>query len=477
MSRALSKTEAAIRHNLQALRRYAEIMRAKLSPSSDPAAVDDGGAQLKPATRRSIGRHVAAITVVATLLVGSVGVMGGTMEVSGAVIALGSLVVESSVKKVQHPTGGIIGELLVGDGTHVSAGDLLVRLDPTEAQSTLAAVTKLLWELTARRTRLEAERDGSETVEFPSDLLSAAEDSEIARIVSGERKLFDLRRDAQGGQKAQLRERITQLSDEVAGLTEQAAAKNKEIDLVQQELGGVRELWQKSLIPITRLTALERDAARLEGERGLLGATIAQTRGKISEIELQIIQLDQNMRSDVAKELGDIRAKMSELVEKKVTATEQLKRIDIRAPQSGTVHQLAVHTKGGVIGAGEQIMLIVPEADTLIVEIKVAPRDIDQVRLEQDVILRFTSFNQRTTPELTGTVSRIGADTIKEERNDASYYLVRVTLNPGEIERLGDRKLVPGMPVEAFVKTKDRTMLSYFLKPLTDQAQRAFREN
>jgi HlyD family secretion protein len=182
------------------------------------------------------------------------------------------------------------------------------------------------------------------------------------------------------------------------------------------------------------------------------------------------------MRSDVAKELADIRAKMSELVEKKVTATEQLKRIDIRAPQSGIVHQLAVHTNGGVIAAGEQIMLIVPEADALIVEIKVAPRDIDKVQVDQNVFLRFTSFNQRTTPELTGTVTRIGADTIKEER-DATYYLVRITLKPGEIERLGEQKLVPGMPVEAFVKTKDRTMLSYFLKPLTDQAHRAFREN
>jgi HlyD family secretion protein len=473
----VGRIEAIIGRAVPALRRHAAWMHAKLSLLASTAAGPDAdSAPLKPGTRGSIGKHIAAISVITALLVGSAGVLGGTLEVSGAVIALGSLVVESSVKKVQHPTGGIIGELLVRDGTHVGAGDLLVRLDPTEAQATLAAVTKFLWELTARRARLEAERDLSDAVDFPADLMSAGEDAEIGRIIAGERKLFDLRGEAQRGQKAQLRERISQLTDEVAGLTQQAAAKDREIEFVQKELGGVRQLWEKSLIPITRLTALERDGARLEGERGLLGATIAQTRGKISEIELQIIQLDQNMRSDVAKELADIRAKMSELVEKKVTATEQLKRIDIRAPQSGIVHQLSVHTNGGVIAAGEQIMLIVPEADALIVEIKVAPRDIDKIQVDQNVFLRFTSFNQRTTPELTGTVTRIGADTIKEER-DATYYLVRITLKPGEIGRLGEQKLVPGMPVEAFVKTKDRTMLSYFLKPLTDQAHRAFREN
>jgi len=427
-------------------------------------------------TQRSIRVHLLAIAAAALFLVVGIGVIGATTELAGAVIASGALVVQSNVKKVQHPTGGIVGELRVQDGSPVSAGDLLIRLDETTAQANLAMVEKSLAELFARRARLEAERDGSDAVEFPPELLQAAHQVETGRVVAGERKLFEFRSEAQRGQKAQLRERIAQLTDEVRGYTDQAAAKKKEIEFIGKELEGVRDLWQKNLIPITRVTALERDGARLEGERGQLIATIAQGKGKISETELQIIQLDQNLRSDAAKELADIRAKIAELVERKVTAMDQLQRIDIRAPQSGFVHQLAVHTKGGVVAGGEQIMLIVPEADDLIVEVRVDPQKIDQLKLDQPATLRFPSFNQRTTPELNGTVRRIAADVIQDQRSGQPYYLVRIGLEADEIARLNGLKLVPGMPVEAFIRTEQRTMLSYLLKPLTDQARRAFRE-
>ena len=232
----------------------------------------------------------------------------------------------------------------------------------------------------------------------------------MARIIDGERKLFILRRDALEGQRAELRERIGQLNHEITGLTEGSAAKEQEIELVKKELGGVRELWEKNLIQITRLTAMEREAARLKGERGQLIASMAQAKGKIAETGIQIIDLDQTRRSEVAKELGDIRAKTAELVERKVTALDQLKRVELRAPQSGFVHELGVHTKGGVIGPGEQVMLIVPEADKLVVEVRVPPQDIDQVQLNQAAALRFPSFNQRTTPELNGTVVRIAVN-------------------------------------------------------------------
>jgi membrane fusion protein, type I secretion system len=360
---------------------------------------------------------------------------------------------------VSQPTGGIVGELWVQDGSRVQAGDLVIRLDETTAQANLAMVDKSLAELFARRARLETERDGSDEIEFPEELLQAARQAEIGRVIAGERKLFELRREAQQGQKAQLRERIAQLNDEVRGYTDQAAAKKKETEFIQKELESVRDLWQKNLIPINRVTALERDGARLEGERGQLIATIAQGKGKISETELQIIQLDQNLRSDVAKELADIRAKIAELVERKVTAMDQLQRIDIRAPQSGVVHQLAVHTKGGVVAAGEQIMLVVPESDELLVEVRVDPQKIDQLELDQTATLRFPGFNQRATPELDGRVSRIAADVIQDQRSGQPYYLVRIS-----------------MPVDAFIRTEERTMLSYLLKPLTDQARRAFRE-
>ena len=468
---SLAKAKVSAARQAAAAGRHAAALREKLEARF--AMPDTGNASLA-AAQSSMLRHSQAIALIAILLVGSIGALGAMTKVAGAVIALGALVVESNVKKVQHPSGGVVGELLVEDGSRVATGDLLLRLDPTETQANLAAVTKALWELTARRARLEAERDDGE-IAFPADLLDEQE-PEVARSVHGERKLFELRREAQRGQKAQLRERIAQLNEEVGGLAEQARAKAEEIELVKKELGGVRELYEKSLVPISRLTALERDAARLTGERGLLTATAAQARGKISEIELQIIQLGQNLRSEVARELADIRAKMAELTEKKVTAAEQLKRIDIRAPQAGIVHQLTAHAKGAVVTAGEQIMLIVPGADTLIVEAKVAPADIDKVEQGQRAMLRFTSFNQRTTPELFGTVSRIAADIIKDERA-GPYYLVRIVLDPGEIERLQGRRLVPGMPVETFIQAAERSMLSYLLKPLVDQASRAFREN
>jgi HlyD family secretion protein len=427
-------------------------------------------------TQRSIRTHIVAIVAAAIFLVCGIGVIGATTDLAGAVIASGTLVVESNVKKVQHPTGGIVGELQVRDGSQVQAGELLVRLDETMAQANLAMVEKSLAELFSRRARLEAERDGSDEIEFPAELLEAARQPEIARVIAGERKLFELRREAQGGQKAQLRERIVQLNEEVRGYTEQAGAKSKEIEFIQKELEGVRDLWQKNLVPITRVTALERDSARLEGERGQLVATIAQGKGKVSETELQIIQVDQNLRSDVAKELADIRAKIAELVERKVTAMDQLMRIEIRAPQSGVVHQLSVHAKGAVVAGGEQIMLIVPEADALVVEVRVDPQKIDQVKLDQAATLRFPSFNQRSTPELNGRVSRIAADVIEDQRSGQPYYLVRIKMAASEIDRLNGLKLVPGMPVEAFIQTEERTMLSYLLKPLTDQARRAFRE-
>jgi HlyD family secretion protein len=439
------------------LRRQGALMRAALETRMTAAFMPDDATRKE--TQASIRSHVTAVALIGFFLATSVGVLGAMTHVAGAVIALGSLVVESMVR----------------DGARVEAGTLLLRLDPTEAQANLSAVSKWLWELTARRARLEAERDDGETVAFPPDLQDA-DDADIARIMNGERKLFELRREAKRGQKAQLRERIMQLREEVSGLTEQAAAKAQEIEFVKKELGGVRDLYEKNLVPITRLTALERDAARLTGERGLLSAAAAQTRGKISEVELQVIQLDQNLRSEVAKELADIRAKMAELTEKKITAAEQVKRIDIRAPQAGVVQQLSVHATGAVVAAGEQIMLIVPEQDALMVEVKLNPADIDKVELSQHATLRFTSFNRQTTPELAGRVTRIAADTIKDDKAGA-YYLVRVALDAGEVTRLGGRRLVAGMPVEAFISTSQRSMLSYLLKPLTDQASRAFREN
>jgi len=432
--------------------------------------------KITSATRRSMRRHVIAAAVVILVLVVGVGGWGATAVISGAVVAPGSLVVDSNVKKVQHPTGGIVGELPVRDGDRVHAGDIVVRLDETVTRANLAIVSKGLDELRARKARLESERDGWDTIVFPAQLVAGASDPDLAAAMDSERKLFNLRKTARNGQKAQLQERITQLGEEITGLTAQQNSKAKEITLVERELIGVRDLWNKNLIQLNRLTALEREAARLDGERGQLVAAAAQAKGKVAETALQILQIDQDLASEVAKELRDVDGKIGEFIERKVTAEDQLKRIDIRAPQDGTVFQLAVHTVGGVITAGDPIMLIVPEADNLSVEVKVNPQDIDQLQLNQKAILRFSAFNARTTPEIEGIVTRISADTSTDQRTGQTYYTLRISMPAEQIERLGNVKLLPGMPVEAFVQTGDRTMLSYLMKPLHDQVMRAFRE-
>jgi HlyD family secretion protein len=295
--------------------------------------------------------------------------------------------------------------------------------------------------------------------------------------MEGERKLFEIRRAARMGQKAQLRQRLGQIGEQTNGLTLQERAKAQEIVLIQRELQGAQELWQQKLMSISKLTSLEREATRVEGERGQLFASIAQSKDKTSETELQIIQIDRDLASEVGKDLREAEAKIGELVERKVSAEDLLKRIDIRAPQDGTVHQLTVHTVGGVIPAsGEAIMLIVPDRDGLAVEAKVAPQDIDQLRLGHQAVLRFSAFNQQATPEINGAISRISADVTTDQRTGQSYYTIRISLSPEEIARLGNVKLVPGMPVEAFIQTGDRNVLSYLIKPLHDQIARAFRE-
>ena len=426
---------------------------------------------------RSIRKHLLVGIAVVALLAGGVGGWAAATQLAGAVVAQGQLVVDSNVKKVQHPTGGVVGELRVRDGSRVKAGDIVVRLDETQTRANLAIVTKGLDELAARQARDEAERDGADTIAFPEELLARRNDRDVAHVLNGERKLFEIRRMAREGQKAQLRERISQSNEEIHSQATQQEARVHQIVWIKKELEGVYDLWKKNLVAFTRVTSLERDAARLDGERGQLIASVAQTKGKISELELQIIQIDQDMRTEVGKDLAEVRSKTSELVEKKVAAEDQLKRIDIRAPQDGVVHQLAVHTVGGVITPqGEPIMLIVPEAEALTVEAKIQPQDIDQVRFGQNAVLRFSAFNQRTTPELNGKVSRISADVTQDQKTGASFYTVRISVPEDEIARLEGLKLIAGMPVEAFIQTGERNVMSYLLKPLQDQIMRAFRE-
>ncbi len=422
-------------------------------------------------------RHYIFVGATATgLLVFGVGGWAATTEISGAVIASGKIVVDSNVKKVQHLTGGVVGKLYVRDGDRVKAGQILVQLDDTVTKANLAIVTKGLTELEARKARLAAERDGTTKIAFPPDLLDHRTNPDVVEAMRGEQKLFDLRRSARSGKKAQLQQRIDQLGQEIVGFDSQLKAKAEETALIRRELAAIETLYQKNLVPLSRISALQREAARLDGERGQLIASKAQAKGKIAELNLQIIQIDQDMASDVAKEMRDIDAKIGEFVERKVSALDQLKRTDIRAPQDGTVFESKVHTVGGVIPPGETIMLIVPDADKLLVQARVNPQDIDKVELGQPAALRFSGLDSRTTLDILGRVARISADAATDQRTGASYYTIRITMPAAEVAKLGDVRLVPGMPVETFIQTGDRTVMAYLLKPLSDQISRAFRE-
>jgi len=418
-----------------------------------------------------------AVTVV---LIGGVGGWAATTQLAGAVIAPGTVVVESSVKKVQHPTGGVVGEILVKEGSEVEEGQIVLRLDDTVSRATLGVVRSQLDELMAREARLLAERDEAAAIAFPAQLTNRRNDASVATALAGEQGLFESRRTARTGQRSQLRERIAQTNEEIRGLAAQQAAKETELELIGKELVGVTDLYQKNLVSISRFTQLQRDQTRLHGERGHLTSEIARARGKISETELQIIQLEQDFRTEVLKDQRDAQGKIAELKERLTAAEDQLKRVDLRAPRAGIVHQLAVHTVGGVISNAETIMEIVPHADELVVEAKVAPSDVDQVAPGTKAVVRIMAGNQRTTPEIAGVLTRVSADLSRDQQvgNQPAvpYYTVRIKLPAEEVARLKDIRLVPGMPAEVFIQTHDRTPLQYLLKPLEEQLARTFRE-
>jgi HlyD family secretion protein len=411
------------------------------------------------------------------VLVLGVGLAGGwavAVPLSAAVTVAGTLVVETDVKKIQHPVGGVVAQIPAYDGMRVKAGDLLVRLDETQARTTRQVISNQLDQVRARMARLTAERDGTDEPKLPEELATA--DPESERLFSSERALLRARFGARQNQKQLLQSNISQLGEEITGIEAQIKSKAAQLTLISGELQGVQTLYDKQLVPLTRLTALQRQAAQLDGERSQLTSAIAETRSKISQAQLQIVKIDQDLRSEVMKDLREAQDKESELSQRVVAAQDLLDRIEIRAPTAGVVHQLAVHTIGGVISAGQVIMEIVPDSDGLQIEGKLPPVDIDQVRVGQTALVRFSAFNQRTTPQVGGRVSYVAADLTQEPQTRAAYYTIRVTLPGEQLHRLGNLQLVSGMPAELFLRTGSRTMMSYLLKPITDQLQRTFSE-
>ncbi|KAB0677702.1 HlyD family type I secretion periplasmic adaptor subunit [Aureimonas leprariae] len=394
----------------------------------------------------------------------------------GAVAAPGQFVVANDVKKVQHMSGGVVSELLVHEGSHVEAGQVVLRLDPTVAQANRQIVSKQIDEAAIRRARLEAERDGKTALVVPDTLASRGGDPGVAKLVASEAHLLDVREQALAGRRGQFQERIEQSQDEITGLKAQLDSRRYEAEILKREVETVRGLYAKKLVQFARLSQVERDAARTDGQIGALISQIAETEGKISETKLQLIQIGDDQRESAMTELREIQAKEGELTERLVAAEDQLKRVDLQAPVSGTVHELAVHTVGGVLSPGQTAMEIVPVDDDLEVEARIAPTDIDQITQGQLARVKLRAGNQRMTPELTGHVQRIAADTSKDERTGVQFYTIRVDVSPEELAKAAPLKVVAGMQSEVFVETSARTPLDFLLKPLKDQLDRTFRE-
>jgi HlyD family secretion protein len=423
-----------------------------------------------------IGRYLLLSFLTTVGVVAGVGYWLQTATLMSATVSQGTLVVESNVKKVQHQTGGTVGEILVKEGDLVRAGDIVMRLKDTTARSNLQLVQGQLDEQYIRQGRLEAERDKEQEISLVPAVASRVGDPGLAAMYLAERNLFGSRRSARDGQRGLLRERIAQMQDEVKGYIVQQDATTRQVVLLKEELTGLNDLLSKNLVNISRVNSMQRDLARLDGEYGRLVATAAQSRGKIAETELQILQIDQELRSEVVKDLREVQAKVAELVERKLAAEDVLRNIDLRSPENGRVHQMSVHTIGGVVASGEQIMQIVPEKDTLLVEARIAASEIDTIHVGQAAMVKLSAFNARTTPEVEGSVTRMSADLIKDQTSAVGSYVLRIAIPAAELKRAGDPKLLPGMPVEVHLRGTERTALSYFMKPLLEQFGRTFRE-
>lgn len=426
----------------------------------------------------SLRRYVAVGVVTCVLLVGGMGGWASTAKLASAVIASGQVVVASNVKSIQHAEGGIIGEIYVKDGDHVEAGDVLVRLDETLVAANRALIDGEIIANEARLARLIAERDNADKLELPPELEHRADDPRVKDAIESERRMFEARRDTLAGQVDRLTERRNQLEQQIEGLNAQREAKAGEIELIDEELEVLGGLYDRGRTTRDKIVNLKRNRMRLEGERGQLVSQIAIAKGRIAETELEILQLSKDLREKTFTEITSLRPETSNLKERRIAADFQLSRMNIKAPVTGTVFELSVHTVDGVIQPGETIMQIVPDADVLVVEAKLAPTDVDQVQVGQEASVALQAFDAKSTPQLKGTVSFISAEASEDQRTGLPYYSVRVSLSEDELERLPDSlELLPGMPADVFIATGAQTVVAYLMRPLTDQIRRAWRES
>lgn len=415
-----------------------------------------------------IAPRVIVSALFAATLVFGVGGWAAQAKLSGAVITQGQVAVSQQVKLIQHRDGGIVSEIAVKNGDHVRKGDVLIRLDETQTRVELTILRGQLQQFQAMRARLVAERDGDAAVSFDGLGLPDV-------LMASERKLFEANRRMITNQEEQMRLQIEQLEEQIGGLKAQSGSSDKEKEIVEKEIAKLDALARSGLVPVSQQRDLQRQMVRIDGSKGELVARVAEAVGQIGELRIKLMSIDQNNRKEAQSQIVGLEAKIAEVSEREIAARDRLSRMDVRAPVAGLVYDLQVHTIGGIIASGASVMSIVPEGDDMTVEIRIPPADIDRIAPGQKSRMRFVAFNQRTTPELDGEIDVVAAATSVDRATGQPYYLATVEITDA-IDKLGNRKLMPGMPVEVFVQTEERTAISYITKPFTDQMMRAFRE-
>ncbi|NOD84998.1 HlyD family type I secretion periplasmic adaptor subunit [Ruegeria sp. HKCCD6119] len=411
------------------------------------------------------------------ILVGGLGLWAVKTRLAGAIVSSGVIEVQSNRQVVEHPDGGVVGEIFVRDGDTVASGDLLLRLDDTFLSSEQTIVESQLFDLLARRARLEAERDGLTSEELAARLAEVQKEYDIdPDLIAGQQNLFDARLETLSKQDEQLRKQLVQIESEIAGTQAQLVSLRRQTELIEAELKDQQSLLSRGLTQNSRVLALQREEASLTGEIGKLEASVARLKGQIASTEIKIVELTATRREEAITTLRDVQAQVAELWERRLSLAERLARLEIRAPVSGTVYGSQVFALQSVIQPGEPMMYVVPQDTPLLVAARVDAIHVDQLHVGQSVALRFPAFNQRETPELEGQVNNVSADTFTDEQSGFTFYRAEVVLNDGEIDRLNGQELLPGMPVETLIKTDERTPLSYLVKPMADYFNRAFRE-
>jgi HlyD family secretion protein len=412
------------------------------------------------------------------ILVFGFGLWAMTARLSGAIVASGQVEVERDRQIVQHPDGGVVAAVLVAEGAAVAAGQPLLRLDGAALQSDLAIVERQVTELAARQARLLAERDGAAAPAFAPEILALAQAvPEVAAQLDGQRRLFAARQATLVEQRSLLARRIDQVRAQSTGVAAQSAALTEQLDLIEQELAAQQGLLDKGLAQAGPVLALRREEARLRGQIGALAAELARTEGQVTEIEIQVASLDTRLREEATAELRQIDPAILELTERRRALSDRIDRLELRAPVAGIVLGLQVTTPQAVLRAAEPVLYLIPQDRPLVITARIAPIHIDEIAVGQPAELVFPAFSARDTPHLAGRVTRVSADVLRDAQTGASYFVAALELETGEAGRLGDRDLLPGMPVEVYLQTGQQTPLAYLVKPFSDYFTRAFRES